>query len=277
MRPKGSQGEEWISDPFAWQSAFQANSISPKLNDHCTLLPYMKFKLHLTAFSIIFFVVQPAHSTVIVFTDRSLWEAAVGASSFTEDFQGFATDTVFRTSPLSANGFSIQQEGFDHAFRNMVDVPPTQFMDNNGTSGLALYTNFDAPATPGTTVGLTFNQPNIAFGGESTLSVTLEGAIIDVISGSTVLASIPLASGSNSFRGYLLTGGDTATSLVFRSASHVSGSGGQGFGYDNLAGVNAVPEPSTVIFSIIGCALLVFARRSNGRSLRHKVEPLNSD
>jgi hypothetical protein len=190
------------------------------------------------------FSASTTQSAVIVFTDRPTWEATVGTLSFSENFNGFLADTSFRSSPLAANGFSVQQEGFDRSFRNLLDASPFTFGEGNGTPGLTLFTNCSEPSTGGTRVRLPFNAANIAFRGESSSANDGEGAVIDLDNGELLLASISLANDSNSFRGYLITGSNTVSSLVFRSATLTAGRAGEGFWYDNIAGVNEGAAPS---------------------------------
>lgn len=207
----------------------------------------------------------PVQAGIIYYTDLATWQAAVGPVSFTEDFSGFTSDASFQALPVSANGFTIQQEGFDQAFRNTVDVLPLGFSGSNGTNGLSMYTNFVEGPTAATTARFTFAQANGAFGGHSTLGGVSEGAAIDIYNGATLLGSITLDNANESFRGYQLTGGDVATSVLFRSAGFVASSTGEGFYYDNIFAVNAVPEPSSaLLLAGSGLGLLLRRRRTQG-------------
>lgn len=203
-----------------------------------------------------------ARGALVFYTDRATWEAAAGAASFTEDFSGFTDDTPFRTSAVALNGMSIVQEGTG-SFRNEVDVVPTVYTDNNGTNNASTFVNFPEGGDPGTQVRITFNQANGAFGFETWNAASGEGAVLDVYDGATLLGSHGLAGGDGAFLGYILSGGDSATSVLFVSASLSAGSGGEGFGLDNLAGVNAVPEPSALAIAIgvLGLSLAGARRR----------------
>jgi hypothetical protein len=199
-----------------------------------------------------------ANAGVIFFTDEAAWNAAAGAPSFTENFSSFAADTSFRTTPVALNGMTISQEGVNtDSFRNTVDVPPLDFPDNNGTAHSSTFTEGDA----GTQVRIMFDALNSAFAFETWEAASGEGAILEVFAGGSLLGSRALTDGSGDFLGYVLDGGDTATSVLFRSITSNSSSGGEGFGLDNLVGVNAlpsasVPEPGSL--ALLGVALGAF-------------------
>lgn len=200
----------------------------------------------------------PAHAQVLFFTDRAAWQAAVGTAPTIEDFSSFAADTPFQTAPVALNGMTIQQLGFNAAFRNLVDVPPLQFAPNSGSSSGSLYTNFAEGATPATQVGITFAQSNRAFGLDSWGAFDGEGSVLEVFNGATLLGSQNLTNGNGDFIGYIVTGGGSATSARFSSVNLNPGGGGEGFYIDNLA-VVPVPEPSGLV--LLGLGLLGFARR----------------
>jgi hypothetical protein len=154
---------------------------------------------------------------------------------------------------------SIQQQGTD-AFRNLIEVPPATFSDNNGTAHASMYTNFGA-----TDVHITFAAENTAFGGESWQATGGEGTTLEIYDGAALLGSHALGAGDGAFLGYVLNGGDSATYLRYTSINNTAGPGGEGFGYDNLAGRNAVttdvPVPGTAALLALGLGALTSVRR----------------
>ena len=195
---------------------------------------------------------------LVFYTNRVAWAAAAGTASFTEDFSSFTADASFQTAAVALQGMSIRQEGVGNSFRNTVDVPPLTFVDNNGTANASMYTDFGA-----TTVRISFNALNSAYGAESWAADDNEGSQIEVFSGTTLLGSHALANDNAAFLGYVLTGGTTASSVVYASVTNLAG--GEGFGLDNLAGVNAiqmgVPEPESITLLGLGIAALWVARQ----------------
>jgi hypothetical protein len=190
------------------------------------------------------------------FTDRAAWEAAAGTPTFTEDFSGFSSDLLFQTAPVALNGMTIVQQGVDD-FRNLVDVAPLEFADNNGTAHASMYTNSGA-----ITAQIAFNALTSAFGGQTWEAASGEGARVVVLSGSDVLGSVNLTDAGGAFFGFVVTGG-SATSIRFESVTDAPGSAGEGFGLDNLAGrvAGQVPAPGALALLGIGLAGLAAARR----------------
>jgi hypothetical protein len=154
-------------------------------------------------------------------------------------------------------------EGSDPTnFRNLVDVPPLAFVDNNGTSNSSTYVNHDDPASgdPGRQVRWVFADVNLAFGFETWGAASGERVTVEVYNGAVMLGSSDITNNGNGiFLGYELTAGDVATSVRWRSTNLTVGTGGEGFGMDNMAGV-AVPEPGTLIGFAVGGALLLLRR-----------------
>lgn len=216
-----------------------------------------KFTLVIAAGSL----VAASQAAITWYSDRAMWNAAVGASSFSEDFSGFAVDTEFRTVGVAIAGGTIQAEGVDTTnFRNLVDVPPLAFTDNNGTANGSMYVNAAEGTAPGRQVRLTFSATNQAFGFETWGAASGERVTVEAYNGAALIGSFDIANnGAGIFTGYQLTGPDVATSVRWRSTNLTVGTGGEGFGMDNLAGV-VVPEPASIVGLAIGAVLLLRRR-----------------
>jgi hypothetical protein len=188
-------------------------------------------------------VAAPASGAINFFTNQATWLAAVpGGPSFSENFSGFAADTPFHSAPVALNGMTISREGPEQGLSNYIDVPPLVFSGGSGTAQAELFTNTNEGANIGTQVRIAFVAANKALGFNSWEAVGLEGSVLEVYNGATLLGSQNLGGASAAFLGYVLTGGDVATSVRFRSNLLIVGTSGEGFAIDNLAGV-AVPEP----------------------------------
>jgi hypothetical protein len=189
-----------------------------------------------------------SHAAITSFAARPAFNAAAGTIDANENFSGFAVDTPYRTVTVAANGFTLRQEGLDQLFRNQVDVAPLQFTDNNGTSHASNYTNFvEGPGTQ-TDVRIAFPVKAAAFGadfyGINGLPTGAEGVAMDVIVNNAVAATFTLADLPTQFFGVVATAGEQIDSVLLRSANLVVGTGGEGFGMDDVA-VKFVPEPAS--------------------------------
>jgi hypothetical protein len=182
-----------------------------------------------------------AQGAIVVYTTLANWQAAVGPADIAEDFSGFTVDTDFKPAAVAINGGTIGQVGTNTAaFRNLIDVPPLAFTDNNGTTHASSFTNFDEPTFPKINVELVFTTPVSAYGWQTWGAASGEMVDVDVVdTGGTVLATIQLANGLGDFRGFNATAGEQIGKLVFRSRNLTLGQGGEGFGLDNLIGKTA--------------------------------------
>jgi hypothetical protein len=211
---------------------------------------------------------QFARATLTTFTSRSDWQTAVAAAGlsiqYNEGFESFSSDTPFRMAPVNVNGqFTLSQAGTDQVFRNLIDVPPFDFTDNNGTKHASLYTNFGT-ATTGTFVNMTFSTPIEAWGGDFSQDTLLELLNMNVNSVSSAVLNtyqIPDTAGATFFFGFVGQPADTVGSLTFLSRTNVAGSSGEGFGLDNVTVAAAVPEPTTLVLLFAGIAALLVTRR----------------
>src|SRR4051794_35507783 len=92
----------------------------------------------------------PAKAAVNFFTNSATWQAAAGASTFTEDFSAFASDTSFASVAVPLNGMTISREGPEPGLTNYIDVPPLQFSTGSGTAQGELFTNTNEGPNIGT-------------------------------------------------------------------------------------------------------------------------------
>lgn len=200
------------------------------------------------------------------FSDRTAFNAAVGGGQLSESFSGFVVDTPFRDAPVPANGFVIQREGVDTTnFRNLIDVPPLGQVDNNGTANASSYTNAPEGAAPGAQVRITFPIPARAFGADFYNTTLGEGLVLEAFSGATSLGSFPIPLVANGFTFFGVAGnaGESITSVQLRSQNLTPGSGGEGYGMDDVA-VALIPEPAGLVF--LGLAGLATAGRRHRRA-----------
>jgi len=223
---------------------------------------------------------QIAPAALATFTTRSAWQSAVAAAGlsvqYNEGFDNFASDTSFHMAPLNVNGhFTLSQSGDDQVFRNLIDVSPLGFADNNGTKHASLYTNFGT-ATTGTFVNMAFSSPIIAWGGDFSQDSLLELLNLNVNSPANAVMTIyqiPDTANGTFFFGFIGQPSAAVGSLTFLSRSDVAGTGGEGFGLDNVTVATAVPEPVGWSLLTIGAICQTF--RSVGRRCRkrlHKVK-----
>ena len=184
------------------------------------------------------------------YTNLASWTAAAGTPTHTEGFSGFTTDvpfdpTVGGTGPVSLNGCTIEVlPGGGAGFRNIVDVPPFQFGDNNGTNNCSSFTNWDEP----TEITITFDNPVSAFGAEMYDSIGLEMAEMVAMAGTTTVGICSAASQGPAFVGFVDDVGGI-THVVLRSQTYSPGGGGEGFGLDDLTMVSGLPGcPKPIVY-----------------------------
>jgi hypothetical protein len=222
----------------------------------------MRSKWIITAILALQIAPLPSAAVATFYTDRASWLAASGSPTFSEDFSSFTEDTPFQTAPVALAGMSIAQEGSGN-FRNTIDVGPDfDFTDNNGTNHASLFTNKSGGPTPMIQVRITFTAPVNAFGFDHWVAADAEGARLEIYDGALLVGAHDLDNAFGGFLGYVLSLGESATSVLFVSVQNLGAPGdpGEGFGIDSLAGV-AVPELGALPLLMFGLFALVRRRR----------------
>jgi hypothetical protein len=245
--------------------------------------------------SILALMVASAVPAAIVQHDTlASWETAVGGpGNLSEDFESFVVDTDFRAAPVDLSLGTIVQDGFDAAFRNFIETPPFQFTDNGGTNHASCFVNaFEAspsywppagtvdvdtppdaqmPATflPATNVRVTFTGPVTAWGAQMYGVLGGELLAVDVLGPGDVVLGTLLPSSNTTFLGFTASAGEVVTGVFLRSQNVNPGSGGEGFGMDDMVGASGgggVPATTTTglvitVFLVLTISAVVLLRR----------------
>jgi hypothetical protein len=98
---------------------------------------------------------QTASAAVTFFSDEAAFAAAAGSLE-TEDFEGFASDASFASSPLDLGAFTLSAAG---GLSALVDTPPFEFPSSAPPTG-----NFVQRTGSNYTTTFTFDTPISAFG-----------------------------------------------------------------------------------------------------------------
>ena len=193
----------------------------------------------------------------MVFTDRGAWEAAVGGSFVTEDFNA-----------LASAGMSL---GTNSVGRIDVEVGGTDPGNNaiggaftvNGTQSITLESDTNGSDLQDVSIDFSADAPVIGFGADW-VSTTNSGGLTVIIDGMTVEFADHLVSGDG-FLGFV---SDTAfSSAVFGQVNQATN---EIFGLDDLSISSSAAVSEPAVASLLGLGLLgAFAatRRRRSRSV----------
>ena len=226
-------------------------------------------RLHLAAataaiLALLSFDTQQAKA-ITIFTSRTDWNTAVsGSDTFSEDFESFTSDTEFQTTPVDVGELTLLQVGDNLAFRNLIEVSPFRFDDNNGTNHASVFTDFGA-----TKVDLTLNTPVFGWGADFFGANDGEGLNLDlVLDIGGVLDTIPVTV-NDGFFGFVTNPVEDIRKVTFISRTD-NFQAGEGFGLDNVTG--AISKERTIPESGSGLGLLAFGALGVGSLLKRKQQ-----
>ena len=200
--------------------------------------------------------VQQVGAVVQTFTDRSAWEAAVGA--FTEEtFDGFSTDQSFNNgASVDVGDFTLT--GWAYSFPpaesfDRIDVSPFSSLVGslNGTTDLAVRVARFAPLAPNQWFKITFDQPIFAWGADwggtaSSFRVEAGGRVIGF-------------GQDNGFFGFVDTMAAFTAMRIDKPWTGIRGAATTTM--DNFVYSEPVPEPATVALCLLALGGLGLAMR----------------
>ena len=166
-----------------------------------------------------------ASAQTTCYSNRASWSASVGAPTASEDFSGFTADTPFQLAPVTLAVGSLGVFQGPSSFRNLVEVAPFAYTDNNGTAHASMFTDFGF-----VTVRLVLSAPCSAVGFD-VYGIDNEGLEVAWLSNGVQLGSCTVSAATAEFIG--VSSSVPIDTLEFRSLSGQPG--GEGFGLDDIA------------------------------------------
>ncbi len=203
-----------------------------------------------------------SQAAIVTFSSLASWQAAAGASTATQDFNGFAADTATDSGAVILGGGMSVSSVTSTVLPWTIDAPP---LDND------FECNVDSTARlcgfSGNQLTFSFAGGISAFGADfSSLNDDLVRTQFELFDGTTLIATLTpalVAGQTDQFFGFVATGGETITSWRTKFIAADT------FGIDNIAivGGGTVPEPMSlalVASALLGLSVSRRARRSRG-------------
>lgn len=210
------------------------------------------------------FAVSSASATLMLYSDRGTWLAALGSPVMTEDLNSVVADVTFTNGSIGVGDLTIASSG-GAAGLISIDVPPGVFGSGTGIDGTAFLNG--AGLTQNSLLTITLPDVATAFGvdtlnydfGDEQAELFINGASI----GLTPFKTCGLACNETGFVGVIASPDMAFSNIEIRIAA---GTGAVGAGFDNIsynaAGpVAAVPEPTTLALIGLGLAGLGYRKR----------------
>lgn len=197
-------------------------------------------------------VVSAAKAGVVVFTDRSAWEAAVGRPpEISDDYDDITADVYLNTSP--DRGSYVPWSSYATGSR-LDTYPPSVYAECNvdGTDFLLAFIRNDSFPEH---VVFTFDRPVISWGVDLNPG-DYNSKQIDFTTdaGDSGFYNTPSVARQTEFRGFV-------TTAPFTSVDFTVTSGFTAQGWDNFA-AHLIPEPAAVsLLALSGLGLLLRRRR----------------
>ncbi|MCP3916107.1 MAG: hypothetical protein GY711_11165 [bacterium] len=174
-------------------------------------------------------------------TDPALLQA-LGSPTVVEDFDGFTSDPSFEAPSVVPTQFGAMTAFGGTGFRNLIDAPPLDFVDNNGTANASCFTNREEPGiVDATYVHVILDPPARAWGADVYAACGFECIELHYFRAGALLDTCALASNASpTFVGYI--NDECFDTIEIRAQGLIAGPLGQGFGLDDVA-VYSCPGP----------------------------------
>ena len=213
----------------------------------------VRFVLGLVVFLLTMLHVVANAATITTITDhRGAFTLAAGGLLATENFNGFTSDSQFRTKTVDVGAFSLSKTGnFGFSNRNKIDAPPLTIPSFNVDGTTIVNVTIGGPVI----VTFTFDSPITAFGADfaGLNSDFLRTKII--VGGTNTLVPYSTVGPVVRFFGFV-------SYMPFQTVQFQTNTGlNNGFGIDNVAFAPPVPTPSALMLFGTGLVALIGWRR----------------